>query len=199
MHTLLDFKYNKRMKRDLYLKVIIGIGIWIAVVTIFGVWEYNILQAEMVLNDKLLSHDRIVQTQAPLAGGKVAYVVEMLFWTVFILALGYIWSKILFPHRNLLEKVVFSFVLGIFIMPITIFIPFTAITIATVFSTLIGATPPEFIGPTLNNIVGMFVNGHEQIYEFMNVFVLLTIGLVILGIKQFSRKSYSNSKAVPLA
>jgi len=185
------------MKRDLYLKVIIGIGIWMAVVTIFGVWEYNILQAEMVLNDKLLSHDRIVQTQAPLAGGKVAYVAEMFFWTVFILILGYIWSKILFPHRNLLERIVFSFVLGIFIMPITIFIPFTAITIATVFSTLVGVTPPAFIGPTLNNIVGMFVNGHEQIYEFMNVFILLIAGLVILGMKQFFRKSHSKPEVIP--
>lgn len=199
MHTPLSLSYTKVMKKDLYLKVIIGIGVWMAVVTIFGVWEYNILQAEMVLNDKLLSYDRIVQTQAPFAGGKVAYVVEMFFWTVFILALGYVWSKILFPHRNLLEKIVFSFVLGIFIMPITIFIPFTAITIATVFSTLIGATPPEFIGPTLNNIVGMFVNGHEQIYEFMNVFVLLMAGLVILGIKQFSQKSNSEPKAMPSA
>lgn len=169
------------MKKDFYIPILIAIGVWFAVVGVFGVWEYNILKAEMVLNQKLLSHDRIVQEQAPFAGGKLTYVVEMLAWTSIVLILGYVWTSALFPHRNLLERVVFSFVLGIFVMPLSIFIPFTFITVATVFSTLTGAQAPAFIGPTLNSIVGVFVNGEEQIYEFANVFVFLVIGLIVLA------------------
>ncbi len=171
--------------RDIYLKVFIGIAIWFAVVTIFGVWEYDILKAEMVLNEKLLSHDRIVE-QAAFFGGTFAYIAEMVFWTLLVLILGSVWSAVLFPHRNLLEKIIFSLVFGVFVMPLSIFIPFTVITMGTVFTTLAGAPAPAFVGPTLTNIVDLFVLGHEQIYEFTNVLIFLIIGLVLLGIKRFS-------------
>ncbi len=186
------------MEKDLYTKLLVVIAIWFAVVTIFGVWEYSILKAEMVLNQKLLSHERIVES-APLQGGKIAYVLEMFVWTTIILALGYVWSKALFPHRNLLERIVFSFVLGIFAMPLSIFIPFTFITVATVFSTLTGATPPAYIGPTLNNIVGLFVNGQEQIYEFANVFFFFILGLIVLGLRKSSGSEDQKSAMSPFA
>ncbi len=180
------------MKKDFYIPGLIAIGVWFAVVGVFGVWEYSILKAEMVLNQKLLSHDRIVKEQAPFAGGKLTYVVEMLVWTSIVLILGYVWSRALFPHRNLLERVVFSFVFGIFVMPLSIFIPFTFITVATVFSTLTGAQAPAFIGPTLTSIVGLFVNGEEQIYEFANVFIFLALGLVVLAFMSGKKSEKGN-------
>jgi hypothetical protein len=176
--------------KDLYLKILVGIGIWFAIVTVLGVWEYNILKAEMVLNDKLLSHDKIVQ-QAPFAGGRVAYVTEMFVWTAIILVVGYIWSMLLFPRRNLLEKVVFSMVLGIFAMPISIFIPFVVITATTIFSTLMGTAVPDFVGSVLNSIVELFSGGYEQIYEFTNVLVFFIIGGLLLIIKSLFLKQRS--------
>lgn len=173
--------------KNIYLPLLIAIGIWFAVVTVFGVWEYDILKAEMVLNQKLLSHERVVE-QVPFAGGRITYVVEMFVWTAIILVLGFVWSELLFPMRTRFEKFVFSLVFGIFVMPLSIFIPFTAITIATVFSTLTGAAAPGFIGPTLNEIVGLFVNGHEQIYEFANVFAFFALGAILLLLKNASER-----------
>ena len=169
--------------KDVYLKIITAIGIWFAIVAVFGLWEYDILKAEMVLNEKILSHGLVAQG-GPFTGGKVTYVVEMFVWTALLLILGLLWSKILFPHRNILERVVFSMVFGIFVMPLSIFIPFVAITGATVLSTLFGATAPAFIGPILDNIVALFVDGQEQIYEFTNVFAFLIVGLVFALLKK---------------
>ncbi len=174
------------MKNDIYLKVIIGIGIWFVLVTIFAVWEYSILKAEMVLNQKLLSHDLIAQ-KGPLKGGSPLYVIEMLVWTLLILALGLVWSKVLFPQRNLLERVVFSLIFGIFVMPLSIFIPFVMVTIGTVASTLFGTDAPGFIGPTVGSIVELFVSGQEQVYEFANVFIFFVIGLALLAFKQLRK------------
>jgi len=177
-------------RRDWYLKVILLIGAWFAAVTVFGVWEYDILKAEMVLNEKLLAIDRITET-APLSGGVPAYLLAMATWTVLILALGMVWSQLLFPHRNLLEKVVFSLVLGVFAMPISIFIPFFMITAATVFGTLIGIGTPSFVVPILvDGLVNLFVSGLEQVYEFTNVFVFLALGLILLaGKKMFYKRA----------
>ena len=115
-----------------------------------------------------------------------------------ILVLGYVWSKVLFPHRNALERVVFSFLLGIFAMPISIFIPFTFITVATVFSTLLSSQAPAFVGPVLGSadtgIVGLFIQGQEQIYEFANVFFFLVLGAILLALKTIMRKSPASSK-----
>ncbi len=174
--------------KDLYLRVLIAIGIWFAVVTVFGVWEYNILKAEIVLNQKLPSHERVVD-QIPFAGGRVTYIVEMFVWTAIILVLGFVWSELLFPMRTRFEKFVFSLVFGVFVMPLSIFIPFTAITIATVFSTLTASAPPTFIGPTLNQIVALFVNGQEQIYEFANVFAFFALGAILLFFKNASQQT----------
>lgn len=171
-----------------YLKVILLIGAWFAVVTIFGVWEYDILKAEMVLNEKLLAIDEITK-QAPLSGGVPAYVLAMLTWTVLILALGLVWSQVLFPRRNLLEKIVFSLVFGVFVMPVSIFIPFAVITAATVLGTLVGVGAPAFVEPILvDGLVNLFVTGLEQVYEFTNVFVFFVLGLVLLVLKKMLKK-----------
>lgn len=172
------------MQKDTYLKVLLGIGIWFAFVTVFGVWEYNILKAEMVLNEKLLAIERITE-KAPLSGGAPAYVLAMLTWTILILALGWVWSQVLFPHRNLLEKIVFSLTFGVFVMPISIFIPFAVITAATVLGTLLGTGAPAFVQPILvDGLVNLFVAGLEQVYEFTNVFAFFVVGIALLGLKK---------------
>lgn len=184
--------------KDSYLRVITWIGAWFAVITVFGMWEYNILKAEMVLNQKLLSHGLVVK-EGPLTGGGVTYVVEMLVWTSIILLLGLLWSEILFPRRNFLEKIVFSLVLGVFAMPLSIFIPFVAITSATVITDLLGMAAPAFVGTVLTKIVELFSNGQEQIYEFANVTFLFLIGLVVLLFRKvFVKASYPSQISSPM-
>lgn len=179
--------------KDSYLRVITWTGIWFAVIAVFGMWEYNILRAEMVLNQKLLSHGLVVK-EGPLTGGGVTYVIEMLVWTSIILLLGLLWSEILFPRRNFLEKIVFSFVLGVFAMPISIFIPFVAITSATVITDLLGMAAPAFVGPVLTKIVELFSNGQEQVYEFANVFFVLALGLLVLLFRKVFAKASNSSQ-----
>ena len=175
-------------KHDWYLKVLLVIGAWFAIVTIFGVWEYDILRAEMVLNEKLLAIERITET-APLSGGAPGYVLALVTWTVLLLILGLVWSQVLFPCRNLLEKIIFSLVFGIFVMPVSIFIPFFFITAATVGGTLIGVGTPAFVEPILvNGLVNLFVSGLEQVYEFTNVFAFLVLGLMLWGAKKIMQK-----------
>lgn len=182
--------------KDSYLRVIMWIGAWFAVITAFGMWEYNILKAEMVLNQKLLSHGLVVQ-EGPFTGGAVTYVIEMLVWTSLILLLGLLWSEVLFPRRNFLEKIVFSFVLGVFAMPLSIFIPFVAITSATVLTDLLGMAAPSFVGSVLTKIVELFSNGQEQIYEFANVSFFFVAGLVALLLKKVFARTADSPVAYP--
>jgi hypothetical protein len=175
-------------KSDWYLRVLLLIGAWFAVIAIFAVWEYDTLKAEMVLNEKLLAIDRIAQ-QAPLSGGAPMYVLALITWTILILVLGLVWSEVLFPHRNLLEKIIFSLVFGVFVMPLSIFIPFMVITAATVLGTLFGTGTPAFVEPILvGGLVDLFVSGLEQVYEFANVFAFLVVGLVLLMVKKMMAK-----------
>ncbi len=173
------------MQKNIFLKVILGIGIWFVLVMLFGVWEYNILKAEMGIVPKL------VEALGPHKSGISSYIVQMLHWTALSLILGLIWSKILFPQRPLMEKIMFSLVFGVFIMPISFLIPYVIITITTVFSTIIGATPPEFAGKILNKLVAMLLGNKEQGYEVANVFGMLAIGVVILAVKSIFKKPAS--------
>lgn len=152
-------------------------------VMLFGVWEYNILKAEMGIVPKL------VEALGPHKSGMVSYIVQMMHWTVLSIILGLIWSKILFPQRPLMEKIMFSLVFGVFIMPISFMIPYVTITITTVFSTIMGITPPEYVGKTLNNLVVMLLGNKEQVYEVANVFGVLALGAIILGIKSIFKRN----------
>lgn len=171
------------MQRNTFLKVVLGIGVWFVLVMLFGVWEYNILKAEMGIAPKL------VEALGPHKSGVISYMVQMLHWTVLSIILGLIWSKILFPQRPLMEKLMFSLVFGVFIMPISFLIPYVTITITTVFSTIMGITAPEFVGSTLNKLVAMLLDNKEQIYEVANVFGALSLGIIILGIKSIFKRN----------
>lgn len=157
-----------------------------AAVAVFGAWEHNLLAAEMDLNRKILAMGAL--------SGRFAYIVQMLVWTGMLLGLGYIWGKILFPKRILAERIVFSLILGIAVMPISFVIPYFIIVVTTVFSTLFGLTAPDFVSTTITNIVNMFYGGQEQIYEFANVFGFFVVGIIILAIKQlFAKKTQNQS------
>lgn len=173
------------MQRNIFLKVVLGIGIWFVLVMLFGVWEYNILKAEMGIVPNL------VAALGPHKSGVVSYMVQMLHWTAVSLILGLVWSKILFPKRPLMERIMFSLVFGVFVMPISFLIPYITITITTVFSTIIGIAPPEFVGKTLNNLVMMLVGNKEQVYEVANVFGAFVLGAIILAIKSIFKRNSS--------
>lgn len=171
------------MQRNTFLKVVLGIGIWFVLVMLFGVWEYNILKAEMGIVPKL------VEALGPHKSGVVSYMVQMLHWTVASIIIGLIWSKILFPQRPLMEKLMFSLVFGVFVMPISFLVPYVTITITTVFSTIMGITQPAFVGSTLNKLVVMLLDNKEQVYEVANVFGAFALGVIILAIKSIFRKA----------
>lgn len=163
------------MQKDIFLKVMIGLGIWAGLVAIFGVWEHSLLQAEMDLERKILAMGTL--------SGKSAYVVQMFSWSIMLLFLGLVWSQILFPKRPLIERMLFSFAFGILVMPVSFVVPYFAIVVTMVFARLFEFAPPEFVSTTIGNIVTLFYTGQEQIYEFANVFTAFVIGAVVLIIK----------------
>lgn len=176
------------MQKDLFLKIVLGVGIWFVLVMLFGVWEYSILKAEMTIVPKL------VEALLPHKGGVLSYIVQMFSWTAMSLILGLIWAKILFPKRALMEKIMFSLVFGVFIMPLSFLIPYFAIAVAKVVSTIAGTAPPAFVGKILEKLVMMLLGNKEQVYETANVLGVLSLGAIILGVKSlFFRKTWSNS------
>ena len=173
------------MQKDIFLKVMVGLGIWASLVAVFGVWEYGLLKAEMDLERKILAMGAL--------SGKPAYAVQMFTWSIMLLILGLVWSQIIFPKRPLMERILFSFVFGVLLMPISFVVPYFVIVVTTVFSRLFEFAPPEFVSTTINNIVNLFYTGQEQIYEFANVFTAFVIGAVILTIKFSLRKKVKPS------
>jgi hypothetical protein len=172
------------VQKDIFLRVVLGIGIWFIVAMLFGVWEYNILKAEIGVVPQLIA------ALLPHKGGVLSYMMQMIHWTVVSLILGLVWAKVLFPKRPLMERIMFSLVFGVFIMPISFMIPYTAITITTVFSIIAGITPPAFVNKTLGDLVNLLLSNKEQVYEVANSFGMLILGAVILLIKSLMPKNY---------
>ncbi|MBI2647972.1 MAG: hypothetical protein HYW98_01345 [Candidatus Wildermuthbacteria bacterium] len=82
-------------------------------------------------------------------------------------------------------------------MPLSIFIPFVAITSATVLTDLLGMAAPSFVGSVLTKIVELFSNGQEQIYEFANVSFFFVAGLVALLLKKVFARTADSPVAYP--
>lgn len=171
-------QYNKIMRRDYLFGILSVLGIWASLVVIFAVWEFKGLEGGVAAFQQIPKSVFVFQT------GAGPYIVSIISWTALLLLLGYVWSKILFPKRHWVEKVIFSLCFGVVIMPISFRIPFFLGAVGKVFANILGLASPAYADAFFGGFLYMLVNNLEQAYELVNVLIFFVIGLIILMIKR---------------
>jgi hypothetical protein len=170
------------MKRDYFFLILITAGIWTSIVMVFGIWEFEVLKVQ-VQRFQIAPIDKFI-----FQPGVLPYISAIISWTLLLLANGLVWSQVLFPARQWVEKVIFALATGVAIMPLSFMIPFLLGTGGRVVANLLGLEAPKYVDAILKNHVFFLVNNHEQVYELVNVLVFLAIGLLFLVIKSILRK-----------
>lgn len=166
-------------------------GIWSALLVIFAVWEFKGLERGVKAFQDLPKLKFVFEA------GPAPYLLGMIAWTILILGMGYIWSKIFFPNRNRIEKFIFSLCFGVVIMPISFLIPFFFAVTGMVFANLLGLESPAYAGEILKARGALLVNNHEQVYELVNVLFFTIVGVVILFIKKTRERNPSVERNFP--
>lgn len=165
------------MRRDSFFLSMSLLGIWSSLLAIVAVWEFKGLEKGVKAFQETEKLKFVFET------GPLPYVIAMISWTILLLLLGYVWSKIFFPEKNWVEKTIFSLCWGTVIMPISFLMPFFFAVTGKVIANLLGGASPAYADAILKARGFLLVNNLEQVYEFVNVLIFLMIGLVILAIK----------------
>lgn len=157
-------------------------GIFSALLVIVAVWEYKGLEASVKAFQNTSKLKFVFQT------GFLPYAAGMAAWTGYLLLFGFVWSSILFPRRDWVEKVIFSLCAGAVLMPISYHIPFFFALAGKVIANLLGQGSPAFADAIIKARGFLLVNNHEQVYQFVNISLFLILGLIILVGKRFSSR-----------
>jgi len=173
--------------RDLLIPSLVVIGIMATAYIVVFDWEYKLLEAEMGLIDTLLLSSQEAPAGLVKQGSVVAYLGQMVFWTVFLVVLGLVWSSSLFAKRPLVEKIIFSLPFGVLVMPLSFVLPAFIISAGKILGELFGTGVPGYYGPTVGKIVELISTNQEQGYEIANVLVFLIIGLIIFGVTRLRK------------
>lgn len=167
------------MRRDYFFVILTILGIWTSIVMIFGIWEFQVLKTQ-VIKFQVAPISKFV-----FRAGVMPYVIALISWTILLLVNGLVWSKILFPTRDWVEKVIFSLIIGVVIMPLNFMIPFLFGVSGRVVSSLFSLKAPEYVDQILKNHVFFLVNNHEQVYELTNVLIFLIVGIFVFFMKKY--------------
>jgi hypothetical protein len=173
--------------RDFLIPTLFIVGVAATLYIVVFDWEYNLLEAEMGLIDQLLLSS--VDDPAGLVkqGSIAAYLGQMVFWTIFLVLLGLVWSRFLFPKRPFIEKIIVSLPFGVLIMPLAFVLPAWIISAGKIFGEATGMGVPSYYGPIVEKVVNLIATNQEQGYEVVTVVGFFIIGFVILGITKVTR------------
>ncbi len=144
--------------------------------------EYSLIRAEMALISEklLLSIDDMVGH-----GSVPSYITAMFVWFSILVGAGYAWAQLLFKNVDFFEKVMFSLVLGAFIMPLSFVIPAAIVSLEKlVFVEWMGGVLPEHYNTTVDAVVTLLASNHEQAYELFNVFLFACVGIIALALNR---------------
>ena len=163
------------------------IGLWSAFLMVAVILELKTIRTQILS----VPIDRLV-----FETGFWPYIIGTTSWTLLLLIVGFVWTKILFPQRPWLEKIIFSFVAGTIIMALSFSVPFFLDVGGRVIAVLFGAGVPLSSELLFQKHVELFVNNQEQVYELANILVFLVLGLVILMVQTLAGQSRNKPSAV---
>lgn len=163
--------------------VLLLVGILSTISALVFVFEYSLLNAEMSLIEQKL--ELAIENQVG-NGSVLAYITAIALWTVLLGAVGWVWSRVLYPTAPVLERLMVALGMGTFVMPLIIVIPTWIVSARKLMTDWFGYELPAYYGTTVGKVVGLFSTNQEQGYELVAILLFLAVGLVLWGFRRLS-------------